>query len=491
MASNVDPIVAQIQTDFQSLLAFATGPESAALSAAAVERRIFRQLLALGAALLRAFFVTRAAVRPPAPTAPDGTILPYHDMRDRDYLSIFGKLTLTRHYFHAPGAHGIAPLDAALALPPRCYSDVLREWGCFDATDGAYRETQTTIGRILGLNLSLQALETAVADDAQDVDAFYAQPADPRAIQLFGTILVAQADGKGVPMVQPLDTAHAVRLGKGEKRSKKREAIVTAVYTIMPYHRTPEDVLAALFRDADHPAPAARRPLPVRKELRATLQGKAAALTALAARVAQRDGHFIRARVALTDGAEALQAQMRAHLPDHTLVLDIIHASEYLWQAGTALFGERSAERTPWVRAHLRQVLHGQVAQVITTLEAQVAAAGCTASQRTVLETVIGYYRRNAEYMRYDVYLAAGWPIGTGVVEGACGHLVKDRMEQAGMRWTEAGAQALLDLRAVRLNGDWDRYWAFHLARQQQRVYGKATVHPGSAPERVVLQSAA
>ena len=76
--------------------------------------------------------------------------------------------------------------------------------------------------------------------------------------------------------------------------------------------------------------------------------------------------------------------------------------------------------------------------------------------------------------MRYDAYLAAGWPIGTGVIEGACGHLVKDRMEQAGMRWTKVGAQAVLDPRAVRLKGEWDAYWDFHRRRAYKRRYGSA-----------------
>jgi hypothetical protein len=90
--------------------------------------------------------------------------------------------------------------------------------------------------------------------------------------------------------------------------------------------------------------------------------------------------------------------------------------------------------------------------------------------------------------MRYDHYLAQGWPIGTGVVEGACGHLVKDRMEQAGMRWTREGAQAILDLRAVRLNGDWDAYWRFHRQQQHQRLYATPTA---VIPEEILLRHAA
>src|SRR3712207_4643133 len=177
-------------------------------------------------------------------------------------------------------------------------------------------------------------------------------------------------------------------------------------------------------------------------------------------------------RVALSDGAEALQAQLTRHLPGYTLVLDIIHAAEYLWDAANALLGERHPERTAWMRRHLSQLLTGQTAAVITALEEAAADPARTATPRQALLRTVGYYRRNRPYMCYDEYLARGWPIGTGVVAGACGHLVKDRMQQAGMRWTPAGAQALLDLRAVRLNGHWEAYWQFHRQQQHQRLYG-------------------
>ncbi len=490
MASNVDPIVQQIQQDFQALLTYVTGPQSHTLTAATVELTLFRRLLAVGAALLRLFFLTRTALRPPAPQlAPAQPPLPYHDRRPVSYYSVFGKLAVARHYFYAAGVGGCCPVDAALSLPPRCYSDLLREWAGYDGTDGAYRETATTLERILGLDLSIQALETIVQDDAADVIAFYAQPPDPAAPAPLGSILVAQADGKGVPMVQPASAPPSLRLGKGQKRTKKKEAIVTSLYTIAPYVRTPQEVLAALLHEL-RPADPAQRPCPVQKELRATLDGKAIAVTRLAQRAALREGAQIRDRVALTDGAEALQEKMLTHLAAYTLVLDIIHASEYLWDAANALLGETHPERTPWVRTHLAQILHGETDAVIASLEQTASAAGLSAAQVQALHKTIGYYRRNRAYMRYDVYLARGWPIGTGVVEGACGHLVKDRLEQAGMRWTHEGAQAMLDLRAVRLSGDWDAYWRFHRQQQHERLYGSATAASGSV-EAQVLQLAA
>ena len=483
MPSNSDPIVQQLQDDFHALLAYVSGPEAHVQSAYAVELTLFRRLLALGAALLKLFFLTRAATRPAAPTAPDGTYLRYHDQRPITYYSVFGKLQFARHYFIAAGQAGVCPLDADLSLPERCYSDLLRDWAAFATTDEAYRESQTTLERILGFSLSVQAIETSVADAAQDVTAFYAQPPDPAAPAALGSILVVQADGKGVPMVQPLPTAGAGRLGKGQKRSKKKEAVVTSCYTIAPYRRSPQDVVAALLHDPQQRDPPAR-PVPIAKEVHATLDGKDVALRRLGQRVAQREGAHIQDRVALTDGAEALQERLVAQFPEHTLVLDIIHATEYLWDAANALLGETHAERTAWVRGHLERVLTGQTAAVITALERAAEDPACSATQRTAVLKTGGYYRRNQPYMHYDVYLARGWPIGTGVVEGACGHLVKDRMEQAGMRWTQAGAEAVLDLRAVRLNGDWDAYWQFHRQAQHTRLYGQS---PTAGPTEAQL----
>jgi hypothetical protein len=485
MPSTAEPIIAQVQQQFQELVAYVTGPETRASTAYEVELTLFRRLLVLGAALLRLFFVSRAAVRPAEPVrGPDGTLLAYHDRRRTTYYSVFGKLAFYRHAFTAPQQPVVCPLDAALSLPERCYSDLLREWAAYGTTDESYRESQSGLARILGLPLSLQALETTVAEDATDVAAFYDRPPDRAVPTEAGTILVAQADGKGVPLVPAQPVPRPVRRGKGHPPATK-EAVVTALYTIAPYHRTPEDVVAALLHEADRPAPAGR-PRPLGKELRATLDGKDAALTRLAQRAAQRDGAHIRQRVALTDGAEALQQQMLAHLPGYTLVLDIIHATEYLWDAANALLGERHPERTPWLRGHLLQLLRGQPAAVITALEVAAAAPALTTTQRQALLRAAGYYRRNQPYMRYDEYLARGWPIGTGVVEGACGHLVKDRMQQAGMRWTQPGAQALLDLRAVRLNEDWDAYWQFHRRRQHARLYGAITPLPAAVEDQAL-----
>lgn len=488
MSSNSAQIVHQLHLEFQGLIEYVTGEGSESRTAYEVELTLFRWLLALGAALLQLFFIHRAAVRPSGPVlAADGRELQYHDRRQTTYFSVFGKVQFRRHYFHAPGQEGVCPLDAELSLPPRCYSDLLRDWAEYCISNESYDESIKVLERILDLSISKLALETGVQEDAADVEAFYEQKA-PLPLEEEGSILVVQADGKGVPMVRAEPAVRPARRGKGEKRTKKKEAVVTAIYTIEPYLRTPQEVTEALLRDlaGDEEPPSTTpsqppRPVPVGKEVRATLAGKDIAFERLTQRVAQREGKHIQHRVALTDGAEPLQCRVRDQLSTFTLILDIIHASEYLWNAANALLGETNPARTAWVKEQLLLILSGRTADVIQTLESLAQDPSLSSSQCQALNTTIGYYRRNLPYMRYNQYLAQGWPIGTGVVEGTCGHLVKDRMEQSGMRWTQPGAQAVLDLRAVRINDHWNDYRRFHRQRQHQRLYGPYPTAPPAA----------
>jgi len=176
--------------------------------------------------------------------------------------------------------------------------------------------------------------------------------------------------------------------------------------------------------------------------------------------------------VALTDGAEPLQKQMLACLPGFSLVLDIIHAMEYLWKAGTALYGETDPARTAWVETQALQLLSSHTLSVIQELEGKADSLTHNSQAARSLCGVANYFRRNLPYMDYAEYLRRGWPIGTGVIEGTCRHLVKDRMELSGMRWTIPGAEALLALRAVNENGDWDDFHAFRRAQRHQDLFG-------------------
>jgi len=472
MSVSTSELIAELRSDFEVLLNMVTGAEAQTATLNQVERSLLRHLLRMGRKLLQVFLARRADVESHAPHwGWQRRKLAYHSQKAVDYFSVFGKLEVTRAYFYAPGYGGKTPLDQALSLPERCYSDLLMECAELLAVDGAYDKVTQVLTRLLGVDVSVLAVETTAAEHSQAVLTFYAQrEALPRREE--GRILVAQADGKGVRLVRD-DAPLTVRRGKGDKKTRKKEAIAVALYTIAPYRRTPQEVVAALFRED---APPGERPAPQHKHVFASLDGKAAALRRLARWAIRRDGRHIRQRVALTDGAEALQDQMRQHLPNFTLVLDIIHAVEHLWTAGTALFGETDPQRAEWVKLQTLDILSSRAACVIQRLEDQAQALSPASQAAKALRRVAGYLQRNRPFMDYARYLKNGWPIGTGVVEGTCRHLVKDRMELSGMRWTVAGAEALLALRAVHENGDWD---AFHQFRRQQRhkqLYGKPLV---------------
>jgi hypothetical protein len=306
MASHSDAMVQQVQADFQHLRADVTGPDAQTQTAYTVELTLFRRRLALGAALLRLCFVTRAAVRPAEPvTTPDGTRLTSHDQRPTPDASVFGHVRFWRHACTAPGPPGLCPLDAELSLPARCDADLLQEWAVYGTTEESSRASQTVLARLPGLSLSAQAIATCVAAAAGEVRAFYEQLAEPPVPAPAQTILVVPADGTGVPLVPASPAAPSVRLRKGPKRGNKKEAVVTGLDTIAPSRRTPPEVVAGLLQDPDRPA-VETRPTPVGKARRATLEGKSVAMPRLVQRVVQREGPQIQHRVARTDGAEAL-----------------------------------------------------------------------------------------------------------------------------------------------------------------------------------------
>ena len=179
-------------------------------------------------------------------------------------------------------------------------------------------------------------------------------------------------------------------------------------------------------------------------------------MTRLAQRASPREGAPIQHRVARTDGAEALPEQVQTPCPQHTLGLEIIHATAYLWDTANALLGDTHPHRLAWVRAYREPLLAGQTDAVITALEAEGKDPTGTMLHRQAVRRTVGYSRRTRAYMHDDDYFARGWPMGTGVVEGACRHLGNDRLEPSGRRGTKGGAQGVLDLRAVRLKGQWD-----------------------------------
>ena len=251
-------------------------------------------------------------------------------------------------------------------------------------------------------------------------------------------------------------------------------ATVAAVFTRAPWVRTPEQVVESLFR-TERQTPAAGQPPPRPENKRvwaSLLKAKTVVIEEVAQEMQRRDPQGIKTRVAVTDGERALQILVEGTL-GVTLILDLLHVLEKLWKAAYVFHAEGSLEAELWVLDRTLRILFGDVSQVVKGIRQSVTKRGISGAKRKTLCSVADYLYRNRTRMRYDEYLAKGWPIASGPVEGACKNLIKDRMERSGMRWTEEMAEAIVQLRAIYLSGDFERYWSFHIAKDQQRL------HPG------------
>jgi hypothetical protein len=187
--------------------------------------------------------------------------------------------------------------------------------------------------------------------------------------------------------------------------------------------------------------------------------------------------------VCLCDGQESLwQACAESGSdPERVEVLDLLHVTPRLWQAARLLYGEKGQEVVPFVRRRVTQVLQGKVGAVIRALRRLAAIRGLKRVKKRALSCICGYLRKNRQRMRYDEYLRAGYPIASGVIEGACRHLVKDRMERAGMHWTAARAKAMLDLCSVWIAAQWESFQQHRIERDRERLYPHRDIVTGEA----------
>jgi len=403
----------------------------------------------------------------------DGAVLYSHRrLGTRSLTTVFGTVDLIRMGYSRPGAPSIFPLDQALALPARSFSYELQRRLVKAAVQNPFLESVQTIAELTGVAVPKRSLEEILPDAARDFDAFYRQRS---ATSTTGSILVAAVDGKGIPMVKPGGAQPTHRLTKGQKANKKRMATVATVFTRAPWVRTPQQVIESLFptgRRTPGDAPAPRRP--ENKRVWASLiKGKTAVIQEVAEEMDRRDPSRSLTRLALTDGERALQIRVDRKL-NVTLILDLLHVLEKLWKAAYVFHAEGSLQADLWVLDRTLRILFGEVGQVVKGIRQSITKRGLSGASRKTLEGVAGYLYRNRARMRYDEYLANGWPIASGPVEGACKNLIKDRMERSGMRWTEAMAEAIIQLRAIYLSGDFDRYWEFHIEQDQRRLYPDA-----------------
>ena len=245
---------------------------------------------------------------------------------------------------------------------------------------------------------------------------------------------------------------------------------------MVPFRRSIDDILDEILRKKKQ----AKRPKPKNKRLRAVLtreldgqevKGKDVIFAWLAEEVRQRNPQERRTVVAIMDGENKLRDLQEATIPGAVGILDIWHVTERLWKVAYIFHAEGSDEAQAFVGIYLRKILEGKVGHVIGGLRQKATKLGVSKPKRQRMEEHLGYFHAKRAYMKYDEYLAKGYPIGSGVVEGACRHLVKDRMELTGMRWEVEGAQAVLSLRAIKLNDDWSTFHTTRIKAEQRTLY--------------------
>jgi hypothetical protein len=480
---------ARAREAFAEIEGWLDGAQAAGLEHGALEEQLEargREVLRL---LLQDHLDLRAAreQRHKSVTGPDGVTRTRAEAgHARPLATVFGPVTVSRIAYRAPGAGNAHPADAELNLPPGKHSHGLSRKVAAGAARGSFGQACADVTRATGSLMGKRQAQELTRQAAADFAEFYAGPGHrPPPGSGPGDVLALSCDGKGIvvlPEAMRRDTARKAgkkpgpkqdgRLSRGEVRNRKRMAEVGAVFDITPVPRTTADILPG---PGPRPGPPPAAPKARRKWVTASIAATAADVVAsVFAEAARRDPDGRRTWIALADGnvhqLDRIRAEAAARNVPVTIICDFIHVIEYLWTASWSFFPEASPDAGPWVRGHAAAILDGHAAAVAAAIRA--AAAGpISKAKRRAAEKTARYLEVKAPYLDYPAALAAGWPISSGVIEGTCRHLVKDRMDITGARWGVATAEAVLQLRALHANGDFDDYWTHHRQRELERNY--------------------
>jgi len=467
---------------FAGLCTFLDGEQAGALDHGALEEALAEQGRELLRQLyqdhldLRAQRERRLTVVADADGLPRTSVEPGHH---RALATVFGTVDVQRMAYRRRGQPNLHPADAMLNLPAERHSHGLRRLAAEAAAHGSFDHATETIRRRTGTRTAKRQVEALATRAAADVDDFYAtrphQPTDP------GDALVLTFDGKGIVMrpdaLRPATKAAArtssskldTRLSKGEKRNRKRMATVGAVYDLTPVPRTAADVLA----NSDTPTPA---PQATNKWLTASVvQDTTAVLSTVFDQAQRRDPTNSRTWVALVDGnnhqIDRIHAEAKQRGVTVPVLIDFIHVLEYVWRAAWSFYREGDPDAETWVHDKALAILNGKASTVAAAIRRKATRRNLPTDRRAGADRCADYLLNKRGYLDYPTALNNGWPIATGIIEGACRHIVKDRMDITGARWGLDGAEAILKLRAVHANGDFDDYWAHHTAQEQRRIH--------------------
>lgn len=420
----------------------------------------------------------------------------------RTVATVFGRITVNRLAYRAPQVCNVHPLDEVLDLPQGLFSAGLAKLSSREAIRGSFSEAAEAVEYVTGVKIGTRQLIELTRAAARDVAGYYTTRQVPDAGP--GDALVITADGKGIP-VRPealrQGTAKLAAKAKqsppgatsgnaGGKGNSKRMAELVCVYDLTPMPRTAQDILPTLFPQENQEETTQigqgrpRAPRAAGKWLTASVtQDIPSVIAAGFQEATRRDPEHARDWVALVDGnrtqIEAITDQATVRGVEVTILIDWLHVAGYLWDAAKAFFCTETvpgmALARTWVHERSQMILQGQALQVAMRIRARIQDSKLTAAQRKAALEAVTYLRNKAPYLDYPTALARGWPIATGVVEGACRHIVKERLEIGGARWGLESAEAILTLRATVANGDFNDYWRYHQQQEHDRIYPATT----------------
>jgi hypothetical protein len=420
----------------------------------------------------------------------------------RTIRTVFGVHTFSA-YVYSPGPKkkiALRPIDARMSLPEGEYSYLLEEYSQYFCIEQAFGKAQQGIEKVLGQNIPVDSLERISRRVAPQAESFLDNLAPPAAEEE-GELLVVSADGKGVPMLRRELEKQPV-FYESERRGNRQMATLACVYSVDPFERTAEDVVAALFREEREKDSSRPRPLHKRMVARfaATYEdeGDKTIVVSGVHEAWTWAGCEVRRRrqagqplIRVCDGQESLwkagETCLEPEDQDTIDILDIVHVAKYVWRAAKTFCGANWEQAEAFARERLLRILEGKVQGVVLGLRQMATRRHLRGKRREEVITVCNYLENNAERMRYDEYLAAGYPIASGVIEGACRHLVKDRMERSGMRWGQDSAESILTLRAVHVSQMWDDFQQHRMDNDQERIHPYRHVLKSYTPPAIAI----
>jgi hypothetical protein len=406
--------------------------------------------------------------------------------------TIFGEVSVRRIGYGRPGEQSLFPLDARLNLPRDCYSHGLRRILGQEVAKDSFAEGMASVEARTGVRIGKRQAEEMSQEAALDFDLFYERrifdPMELKAIEA-QPILVLTTDGKGIVMrredlreatrkkAEGAQSKLKKRASRGEKRHAKRMAQVASVYSIERHLRTPEQVAGTEMKSCAPP------PRPIAKRVWASVEKEQdIVIKDLFDAAEGRDPDRQKEWVVLIDGQFAqmdrITSEAKRRKLKPTVIIDLIHVIEYLWKSARCLFNETDPKAEEWVSEHLLEILRGNAKLVAAGLRRSATFRKMKSPERKPIDTCAEYLHNNAQYLQYHLYLKKGFPIATGIIEGACRHLVKDRMDITGARWSLKGAEAVLKLRSLHASGDLNEYWQFHHDQEFERNHESQYANP-------------